>query len=51
MILLKNEPNTKLNHIFKSVFVCEKRHKNESKNVSKNILFCSIFVTFWYFDP
>ena len=32
-------------------FLRKKRHKNETKNVNKNSLFCSIFVIFLIFRP
>ena len=32
-------------------FLLEKRHKNETKNVKKNSLVCSIFVIFLIFWP
>ena len=52
MILLKNKPNTKLNHIYcVNQFLREKRHTNETKNVNKKSLFCSFFVIFLIFWP
>ena len=49
----KNEPNTKLNHIFIVLisFYARNAWKNETKNANKNSLFCSIFVIYLIFWP
>ena len=48
----KNEVGAKLNHIYcVNQLLREERHKNETKNVNKNSLVCSIFVIFLIFRP
>ena len=49
----KNEPNTKLNHIFTVyiIFCARNPIKDKIKNVNKSSLFCSIFVIFLIFWP
>ena len=48
---LKNEPNTKLNHVFLvSISFCPRKViKNETKKLNKNGIVCSIFVIFLIF--
>ena len=53
MILFKNESNTNLNQILgvQIGFCARNAIKNETKNVDKNSLFCSILVIFLIFWP
>ena len=53
MILFKKWAKHKVKSYIYCVnqFLRKKRHKNETKNVNKNSLFCSIFVIFLIFRP
>ena len=53
MILFKKWAKHKVKSYIYCVnqFLREKRHKNETKNVNKNSLFCSIFIIFLIFWP
>ena len=53
MILFKNWAKQKVKSYIYYVnqFLRGKRHKNKTKNVSKNSLFCLIFVIFFIFSP
>ena len=53
MILFKNWAKQKVKSYIYYVnqFLRGKRHKNKTRNVSKNSLFCLIFVIFFIFSP